>query len=76
MLHAGDYETAMAIVAWSECHVTADNGDGTLSIATLEGTMRAEQGDYIIRGVKGEYYPIKPDIFLETYDPVDDALES
>lgn len=43
--------------------------DGLL-VLTLEGTMRAEIGDYIIRGVKGEFYPCKPDIFAATYEPV------
>lgn len=38
-----------------------------LAIDTLEGTMRAEPGDYIIRGVQGEHYPCKPAIFAETY---------
>ena len=37
-------------------------------IATLEGTMVAKPGDWIIRGVKGELYPCKPDIFAATYD--------
>lgn len=37
-------------------------------IETLEGAMRADSGDYIIRGVKGEFYPCKPDIFEATYD--------
>jgi hypothetical protein len=40
-------------------------------IDTLEGQMRADVGDWIIRGVKGELYPCKPDIFEATYDPVD-----
>jgi len=39
-------------------------------IKTLEGDMRGDLGDYIIRGVKGEFYPCKPDIFEATYDPV------
>ena len=39
-----------------------------LIIETLEGTMRAQQGDYIIKGVNGEFYPCKPDIFEKTYD--------
>ncbi len=43
--------------------------DGTLSIATLEGEMTAQPGDWIIRGVKGELYPCKPDIFEATYEP-------
>lgn len=43
----------------------------TLYIKTLEGEMQAKPGDWIIRGVKGEIYPCKPDIFAATYDPVD-----
>jgi hypothetical protein len=41
-----------------------------LRIYTLEGDMKAEFGDWIIRGVKGEFYPCKPDIFAATYEPV------
>jgi len=44
---------------------------GTLDIPTLEGTMTAQPGDWIIRGVKGEIYPCKPDIFEATYEPVE-----
>lgn len=40
-----------------------------LLIQTLEGNMRADMGDWIIRGVKGEFYPCKPDIFEATYEP-------
>lgn len=40
-------------------------------ITTLEGKMRAERGDWIIRGVKGELYPCKPDIFAATYEPAE-----
>jgi hypothetical protein len=40
-----------------------------LCCATPEGTMRANPGDWIIKGVKGEIYPCKPDIFAATYDP-------
>lgn len=39
-------------------------------IDTLEGQMEAQIGDWIIRGVKGEFYPCKPDVFEETYEPV------
>jgi hypothetical protein len=42
----------------------------TISIITLEGTMDASVGDWIIRGVKGEFYPCKPDIFDATYEAV------
>lgn len=41
-----------------------------IAINTLEGTMKAGYGDYIIKGVKGEFYPCKPDIFLATYEEV------
>ena len=44
-----------------------------LDIHTLEGTMAAHLGDWIIRGVQGEFYPCKPDIFAATYEPVKEA---
>lgn len=40
-------------------------------IETLEGTMRADVGDYIIKGINGEFYPCKPDIFKKTYEEVE-----
>jgi hypothetical protein len=43
---------------------------GGLTIFTLEGPMHASPGDWIIRGVKGEHYACKPDIFEATYEPV------
>ncbi len=43
---------------------------GHADIVTLEGTMRADSGDYVIMGVKGEIYPCKPDIFEATYEAV------
>lgn len=43
-----------------------------IAIDTLEGTMRVDYGDYIIKGVKGEFYPCKPDIFKQTYDEIID----
>ena len=51
--------------------VASNEDDMGLSILTLEGTMTANIGDYIIRGVKGEFYPCKPDIFEQTYEEVD-----
>lgn len=39
-----------------------------LLIKTLEGTMLAAEGDFIIKGINGEFYPCKPDIFHKTYD--------
>ena len=46
--------------------------DGTdVFIVTLEGLMRANVGDWIIKGVNGEFYPCKPDIFAKTYEPAE-----
>ena len=42
-----------------------------IEIPTLEGTMRADLGDFIIKGVQGEFYPCKPDIFEQTYELID-----
>ena len=45
-------------------------GETYLEIETLEGVMKANLGDWIIKGVNGEFYPCKPDIFEKTYEPV------
>ncbi len=50
--------------------VSIDAEDGRMVIATLEGHMKADPGDWIIKGVQGEFYPCKPDIFEQTYEPV------
>jgi hypothetical protein len=42
----------------------------TFTIGTIEGTLIARVGDYIIKGTKGEYYPCKPDIFKEKYEQI------
>ena len=47
------------------------NKGTTLVIHTLEGDMEASIGDYIIKGVKGEFYPCKPDIFAKTYEEIE-----
>lgn len=49
-------------------YVFSDRDEG-ITIETLEGTMRADPGDYIIKGVEGEIYPCKPSIFEKTYEP-------
>ena len=49
---------------------------GALLIPTLEGVMRAQKGDWIIKGVAGEFYPCKPEIFARTYEAVGAAAES
>ena len=43
--------------------------DRELLVSTLEGDMKASVGDYIIKGLRGEYYPCKPDVFCKKYEP-------
>lgn len=52
--------------------IEAYQTDKTMYIETLEGVHRADPGDWIITGVKGEQYPCKPDIFDKTYEKVED----
>jgi len=54
--------------SWEEYEKVVNN-DG-LKIFTLEGKMNADINDWIIKGVNGEFYPCKPDIFEKTYEPV------
>jgi len=54
-------------------HPTGVGSTTTLAIRTLEGEMTTQPGDWIIRGVQGEFYPCKPDIFEATYEPVSSA---
>lgn len=49
--------------------------DSLPGIKTLEGIMTVSDGDYIIKGVNGEFYPCKPDIFEQTYDAITDDSE-
>lgn len=64
------------IVKWADDHNStivefAHESDGyRLIIPTLEGDMEVRPGDFVIRGVKGEFYPCKPDIFEATYELV------
>lgn len=53
--------------SWDEYVKCVNDSGGIFKIFTLEGTMKASPGDWIIRGVKGEFYPCKPDIFESTY---------
>ena len=60
--------TSHAGMAW-ECYCDLVSRDG-LKIYTLEGTMLADVGDFIIQGIQGEFYPCKPDIFKASYEEV------
>lgn len=76
-----DGENADKIINW----ITSEGGEATfmlegtknpkyhlrtIHIETLEGTMIARPRDYVIRGIEGEFYPCKPDIFEKTYEEV------
>lgn len=72
-VHYNDIDNRRDICLW----ITANGGkwancyrDGRITIETLEGTMAATPGDWIIRGVNGEFYPCKPDIFEKSYERV------
>ncbi len=56
--------------------ITAERTRIEQDIETLEGTMHASVGDYIITGINGEKYPCKPDIFEKTYENVEENMES
>ena len=57
---------------WRPFGVIAPSDKDVLNIYTLEGIMTADLGDWIVKGVKGEIYPVKPVIFKETYDIVEE----
>jgi hypothetical protein len=54
----------------SSCYITSSGKSKDLVVSTLEGDMSASVGDFIIKGVKGEFYPCKEDIFDMTYETV------
>jgi hypothetical protein len=64
------YETKDIIFHWITCNCYADFEDGKpiLVIQTLEGDMTVRFYDWVIKGVNGEFYPCKPDIFAKTYE--------
>lgn len=65
-----DGTNGFAIYEWMQGVHTITDERTSLMIETLEGTMRAAIGDFIIRGIRGEFCPCKPDIFSETYEEV------
>lgn len=85
-LYDGTVEGNRAIIDWTRGSATPafmdteirncspEHPDGfdypVLKITTLEGDMRAQPGDYIIRGLRGEHYPCKPDVFTAKYESV------
>lgn len=76
-IFTGSTTSAGQIKKWIETGVYADAGIHTrdirdLEIPTLEGLMTASPGDYIVRGLAGEFYPCKPDIFIGSYERIEE----
>jgi len=80
-----DGSNFMEVLDWVGSHATAGprlafvDAENKLRIRTLEsgdGSHIADSGDWIIRGVKGEFYPCKPDIFAATYEPAEEAASA
>ena len=81
MQWSGGPEAASPIVGWvldgggaARWYEADPDGMGypeCIAVDTMEGVMRADLGDWIIRGVAGEFYPCKPDIFAATYGDAD-----
>lgn len=73
-LDSDDLMALEELAAWCGGTINYVDSAGTIygiDIKTLEGTMLAGHGDWIIRGVQGEFYPCKPDIFAATYEEVE-----
>lgn len=66
-----DWDESETITVDGELRGLPEFGVNFITILTLEGEMNASPGDWIIRGVQGEFYPCKPDIFEQTYEPVE-----
>lgn len=62
------------IADFVDTNMTFDRMSDKIGIVTLEGEMTASKGDWIIKGVKGEFYPCKPDIFEKTYEPINEGI--
>jgi hypothetical protein len=74
MLYDGTEDGWRDVTDWANevwFRVDGDQPKRALEIHTREGVMRADPGDWVIRGVAGEFYPCKPDIFEQTYEEVE-----
>lgn len=68
-MNADDID-GLATSWYREANETVDREKPAIMIATLEGVMTCSPGDWVIKGINGEFYPCKPDIFQATYDVV------
>jgi hypothetical protein len=66
----GEIADFMKVMIRTKTSPEEGNPSGKITIETLEGNMEASIGDFIIKGVNGEFYPCKPDIFEKTYEEV------
>lgn len=75
-LNADNWPQVEEIATWADAEIVdvaaflAHNDSALLAIHTLEGVMYAEDGDWVVRGIHGEFYPVKPEIFEATYEPM------
>lgn len=69
----GSLRCSMELLKWiggrHACQRPDQRYDQVFEIVTLEGAMTVSKGDWVIRGVQGEFYPCKPSIFEQTYEP-------
>ena len=70
-----DYDEDLAIMRWCGGRTIGDefreeDADLLFDVPTLEGSHQARIGDWIVRGVEGEFYPVKPSVFAATYEAV------
>lgn len=63
------------IEEWTNYYAFEKQGRGFV-VETLEGFIHISKGDWVVRGIKGEYWPVKPDIFALTYEEVQDGTEA
>jgi hypothetical protein len=66
-----DKGSVMDILLWAKSKVKYKTTKNYIIINTLEGEMTANVDDYIVKGVNGEFYPVKPDIFNKTYEVIE-----
>ena len=72
----GSVKSATALLHWIDPSLPPDAVANEVTVKTLEGEMRADPGDWIIKGVKGEFYPCKPDIFAAIYEQVSECTDT
>lgn len=70
VVEAHEYDGSLESAIWMGPPEYVQDFLGRLEIQTLEGSIFADKGDLIIKGIKGEFYPCEPDIFEATYEEV------